>query len=83
MTKTTCGASLDEVGKRPTTLVFIGDHEQNCHASVGDVMNPPVGGHDQHEGFPWGPSNCSLLVIFTNHVALRLCEGKVRIKSCS
>jgi len=71
------------VGRRPTTSVRIGDHEQVRHASFGNVMDAPGGGHFQQERFLRGPPDCSLLVSFVYHVALRLWEGELRIKSCS
>jgi len=40
---------------------------------VGGV--PPVG----VEGFPGGPSDCSVLVSYADHVAFRLWTGEVRI----
>ena len=40
-----------------------------------------VGGHDASlpKGFPRGPSYCSLLVSYSEHVALRLWKGEVKL----
>jgi len=71
MVRTRGRGSQPDGQTRPTTLVRRGD--------CGTLSSAPFGGINAGEavGFPWGPSDVSLLVSYIDHVALRLWQGEV------
>lgn len=78
MVRTRGGSSQGDNRQQSTTLVR-SDREQ-VHENVVNMKDATVEGHDVQDGYLWEPLDCSLLLSFADHVAIKLWKGEVKQK---